>query len=95
MVFRRIVRCRLLSGVDARDMQAGFRATGDWLAGGFMHSGHVDMVRMVLLVRGGIRGVGFVEFGDEIVWKAMGHPSILGGHRRNRLRASGKHLGAC
>ena len=93
MVFRRVVRRRVLSGVDARDLQAGFRASGDWLAGGFLHSGHVGMVRMVFLVRVGIRRDGFVEFGHEIVWKTMGHSSLLGGHRRNRFRDFGEHLG--
>ena len=73
MVFGRVVRCRLLSGADARDMQADFRTAGDGLAGGFMHGGHVDMVRMVLLVRGVLRRDGFVESGHEAVWNAMGH----------------------
>ena len=95
MVFSRVVRCRLLSGVDARDMQAGFRAAGDGVAGGFMHGGHVDVVRMVLLVRGGFRRDGFVESGHEALRNAMVHQTILGGHRWNRLRDFGEHLGAC
>ena len=95
MVFSRVVRCRLLSGVDARDMQAGFRAAGDRLAGGFMHGGHVDMVRMVFLVRGLLCCDGFVESGHETVRDAMVHQTVLGGHRGNRLRDFGEHLGTC
>ena len=95
MVFRRVVRHRLFSGVDARDMQAGFRTAGDGLAGGFVHGGHVDMVRMVFLVRGLLCRDGFVESGHETVRYAMVHQTILGGHRWNRLRDFGEHLGAC
>ena len=95
MVFRRVVCGRVLSGVDARDMQAGFRTAGDGLAGGFVHGGHVDMVRMVFLVRGLLCRDGFVESGHETVRYAMVHQTILGGHRWNRLRDFGEHLGAC
>ena len=94
MVFHHVVRCRFLSGVDARDMQAGFWAAGDGLAGGFMHGSHVDMVRMVLLVRGGFRRDGFVESGHEALRYAMVHQTVLGGYRRNRLRDCGERLGA-
>ena len=95
MVFHHVVRCRFLSGVDARDMPISFRATGDGLAGGFMHGGHVDVVRMVFLVRGGFRRDGFVESGHEALRNAMVHQAVLGGYRRNRLRDCGERLGAC
>ena len=95
MVFCRVVRRRVLSGIDARDMQAGFRAAGDGMASGFLHGSHVGMVRMVLLGRVGVRRDGFVESGHEIVWKTMGHPSVLGGHCWNCIRDCGEHLGAC
>ena len=95
MVFHHVVRRRFLSGVDARDMPISFRATGDGLAGGFMHGGHVDVVRMVFLVRGGFRRDGFVESGHEALRNAMVHQAVLGGYRRNRLRDCGERLGAC
>ena len=95
MVFCHVVRRRVLSGIDACDLQAGFRAAGDGMASGFLHGSHVGMVRMVLLVRVGVRRDGFVESGHEIVWKTMGHPSVLGGYRRNRFRDCGEYLGAC
>ena len=94
MVFNHVVRRRFLSGVDARDMPIGFWAAGDGMAGGFMHGGHVDMVRMVLLVRGVLRRDGFVESGHEALWNSMGHQTVLGGHRGNRYRDSGEYLGA-
>ena len=95
MVFHHVVRRRFLSGADARDMPISFRATGDGVAGRFMHGRHVDMVRMVLLVRGGFRRDGFVESVHEAVRYAMVHQAVLGGHRGNRLRDCGECLGAC
>lgn len=94
MVFNRFVCRRLLSGVDARDVPIGFRAAGDWLVGGFMHGGHVGMVRMVFLVCGVVRRDGFMESGHEAVWNSVGHQTVLGGHRRHRHRDFGEHLGA-
>ena len=94
-VFHHVVRCRFLSGVDARDMPISFRASGDGVAGRFMHGGHVDMVRMVFLVRGGFRCDGCVESGHEALRNAMVHQTVLGRHRRNRLRDCGERLGAC
>ena len=63
------------------------------MAGGFVYSGHVDMVRMVLLVRGGLRRNGFMESGHETVRNFVVHQAVLGGHRWYRLRDFGEHRG--